>query len=196
MIIEIEGIDGVGKTTQCRLLNHWFECQGQRSVIVKDLESTQLGRQIKSILTADTPMTKEVELFAFLCCKAHLFSEVIGPELANGANIICDRGVGSLLSYFEDANFDIEFLNKLVKIVCPVSFAPTTVLLDLDPCEAMRRNVAKPTHSKFDNLGAAFFQRQRKIFLRLATENNWLVIDANQTIDEIHQSIADKLSRR
>ncbi|MFA6314796.1 MAG: dTMP kinase [Candidatus Paceibacterota bacterium] len=196
MIIEIEGIDGVGKTTQCRLLNHWFERQGQRSIIVKDLESTQLGRQIKSILTADTPITKEAELFAFLCCKAHLFSEIIGPEVAKGANIICDRGVGSLLSYFEDANFDTEFLNRLVKTVCPASFAPTTVLLDLDPGEAMSRNVAKPTHSRFDNLGAAFFQRQRKIFLRLATENNWLVIDANQTIDEIHQSIADKLSRK
>jgi thymidylate kinase len=165
-------------------------------VIVKDLESTQLGRQIKSIITSDTPLTKEVELFAFLCCKAHLFSEIIGPEVIKGANIICDRGIGSLLSYFEVASFDIEFLKKLVKTVCPTDFAPTTVLLDLEPNEAMRRNVAKPTHSKFDNLGVAFFQRQRQIFLRLAAENNWVVVNANQTIDEIHQSIVGRLSNK
>ena len=68
MIIEIEGIDGVGKTSQCRLLKNWFEQTLQhRAIIVKDLESTQLGRTIKEALVTDMPRTREVELFGFLC---------------------------------------------------------------------------------------------------------------------------------
>jgi len=195
MIIEIEGIDGVGKTTQCRLLSHWFESRGQRSVIVKDLESTELGRQIKSILTTDTKRTKVVELFAFLSCKAHLFSEVIGPEVANGSHIICDRGISSLLSYFEVAGFETEFLRKMVATVVPDHFTATTFLLDSPVTEALRRNVAKPTHSKFDSMGTEFFEKQRMVFGRLAEENHWPIINANGSIEQIHQEITDRLSK-
>lgn len=195
MIIEIEGIDGVGKTTQCRLLSRWFESRGQRSVIVKDLESTELGRQIKPILTTDTKRTKEVELYAFLCCKAHLFSEVIGPEVSNGTHIICDRGIASLLSYFEVSGFKTGFLKEMVATVVPSHFLSTTFLLDSGVGEAIRRNVAKPSHSKFDNMGTEFFEKQRVIFMRLAQENGWPIIDANTSIEQIHTAITDKLAK-
>src|SRR3989344_5233702 len=189
MIIEIEGTDGIGKTTQCRLLRGWFETRNQQSMIVKDLESTQLGRQVKAILTSDTPRTKEVELFGFLCCKAHLFSEIIGPKVKEGTHIICDRGIGSFLCYFEVLGFNADFLKRTVASVLPEKFASTTLLLDGDVHEAIRRNVAKPAHSKFDNMGLEFFEKQQRVYRRLATTNRWIVIGGNDPIEKVHQSI-------
>lgn len=195
MIIEIEGIDGIGKTTQCKLLKGWLEERNQHSIIVKDLESTQLGRQVKAMFTTDAPRTKEVELFGFLCCKAHLFAEIIGPSVAKGIHTICDRGIGSFLSYFEVLGFDADFLKSVVATVLPQKFISTTLLLDGDVREAIRRNVAKPVHSKFDNMGFEFFEKQQRVYRRLATEDHWVVIDGDDTIEKVRQSITTAIAK-
>lgn len=195
MIIELEGIDGVGKTSQCRLLRNWLEEQtGARTLVLKDLESTQLGRKIKEILTTDVPCSKQAELFAFLSCKAHLFSEVIDREVAAGSHIICDRGYGSFLSYFEVYGFDRSFLESLLKAAVPASYKPHTILLDADVQTALRRNIAKSEHSRFDALGSDFFSQQRHIYLELAKAHAWMVVKCENSIDAVHQQIVAAVS--
>lgn len=189
MIIEIEGIDGVGKTTQSRLLKNWLESCGERAVIVKDLESTRLGKQIKAVLATDTPRTKEVELFGFLCCKAHLFAETIRHAIADGVHVICDRGIGSFLSYFEVLGFERTFLIQMLEVALPDLRPSKTVLLDLDVQEALRRNVAKSACSKFDSMGGTFFANQRRIYQELAYANQWIVISGSDSIDAVHRAI-------
>lgn len=195
MLIEIEGIDGAGKTTQCRLLKNWFECKGEKAIVVKDLESTQLGRQIKSIFVTDMPRAKEVELFGFLCCKAHLFFEIILPELKSGTHVICDRGTGSFLSYFEVLGFDKTFLTSSLSIALIGEYKPVTFLIDLEVQVALRRNVAKPTYSKFDNMGSAFFNSQRQVYAELAEINHWTIIEGTSSIEDVHQSILSSVTK-
>ncbi|MFA5130375.1 MAG: dTMP kinase [Patescibacteria group bacterium] len=196
MIIEIEGIDGVGKTTQCRMLKNWIENRGKRAVLVKDLEATLFGRQMKSILTTDSPRAKETELFAFLCCKTQLFSEVVEPELARGSYIICDRGFGSFLTYFEVLGLKRGMLSNLLSIALPKSPEHvTTFLIDLDVPEALRRNLSKPAHSKFDGMGKQFFEAQRAAFLDLAASETWTIVDGTQSIESVHSSITLSLEQ-
>lgn len=189
MIIEIEGVDGIGKTTQCKLLKNWFGERNKPSIIVKDLESTHLGREMKAIFTSDVPRTKEVELFGFLCCKAHLFAEIITPNVNHGTHVICDRGIGSFLSYFEVEGFDPNFLKEILAKVLPEKFTPVTFLLFCDIRETLRRNVIKPSHSKFDNMGSEFFEKQQNVYKRLAKTNDWKIIDASDSIENVHALI-------
>jgi dTMP kinase len=193
MLIEIEGIDGVGKTTQCRLLKTWFEDCHERAIIVKDLESTELGRKIKTTLVIDTNKTKEVELFAFLCCKANLFAETVWRELESGAHVICDRGTGSFLSYFEVLGFKRKFLKHLLSIALPGPYNPVVLLLDADVKEALQRNVAKPSYSKFDNMGTSFFEGQRRIYQELAQNAEWQTIDASPSAADVHRAIINTI---
>ena len=192
MIIEIEGIDGAGKTLQCRLLKNWLETNsGRKAVIVKDLESTMLGRKMKELLVSESPRSKQVELFAFLCCKANLMSEVIEHELKTGTFIICDRGVGSFLSYFEVNGFDRDLLKKLIGFAVPTEYKSTTIFLDVSVETASTRNNSKATLSKFDGMGNDFFEKQRNAFLRLAEENLWEIIDGHMGVDKVHESITN-----
>ena len=160
MIIEIEGIDGAGKTTQIRLLKQALEDNGHNILIVKDLDSTEIGRKIKEMFVSDAPRVRAVELFGFLCCKAHLFSEVVETAVRDGTFVLCDRGFGSLLSYFEAHGFERQKLEDMLSIAVPDLRPSLTILLDLPVKDAMRRNVAKPSFSKFDNMGARFFDKQ------------------------------------
>lgn len=193
MIIEIEGIDGTGKTTQCHLLKCAIEERGKQAIIVKDLESTELGKQIRTILVTDAPRSSGMELFSFLCCKAHLLEQVVLPELEKGTYIICDRGRGSLLSYFEALGFSRTFLLEALSFVLPPQYASRTFYIDLEVKEALRRNTTKPVASKFDKMGADFFERQRHIYHELAQKEAWVVIDGTHPIDTIHRMILTAL---
>ena len=189
MIIEIEGIDGVGKTTQVRLLKQFLEENGHHAIIVKDLESTEIGRRIKEIFISDSPRDKTVELFGFLCCKAHLFSEVVAPVAQNGTWVICDRGFGSFISYFESCGFERQKLEDMLTVAVPKWRPAMTILLDLSAKEAIRRNIGKPGFSKFDNMGTNFFTKQRAVYSDLSSQSDWRTIDARASIDDIHQDI-------
>lgn len=189
MIIEIEGIDGVGKTTQCELLKAWLQQQGRNAIVVKDLESTELGRGIRKVLISSESRPPEVELFSFLACKSQLFSQVIVPTISGDGIVICDRGIGSFVSYFESLGFSRPFLFNAIELAINGLRPRVTFLLDAIVEEATRRKANKQEQSKFDLMGNDFFQKQRNIFLSLSEKLSWVVIDGSLPIEETHSLI-------
>lgn len=190
MIIELEGIDGVGKTTQCQHLKAWFEAHGHEAIVVKDLESTNFGAHIRQKLVSDMPRAVETELFAFLACKAQLVHTTIVEALSAGVHVICDRGIGSLISYFEAHSFIRAELDALVDIAVPDWYESTTVLIDMEPSLAMERKAEQGGDSKFDGMGKEFFECQREIFLNLAGHRDgWTILNGDQSISNLHSTI-------
>lgn len=190
MIIEIEGIDGVGKTTQCELLKARLQQQGRNAIIVKDLESTELGRGIKEVLVSSASRPPEVELFSFLACKSQLFSQIVIPTIADGGIVICDRGVGSFVSYFESVGFSKPFLLHAIGLAINGLRPNITILLDVTVEEATRRKANKSEQSKFDLMGLEFFKRQRSAFLALSASPSWVVIDGSLSIEDTRELVA------
>lgn len=193
MIIELEGIDGTGKTTQCWLLQKWLTEQGQKAIVVKDLESTELGRSIKKVLIGETARTVSVELFSFLACKGQLFSEIIKPASERGEIIICDRGIGSFLSYFLIHGYSKEFLDELLVMISEQNIVTYTILLDMKVKDAMLRKSTVLNPSKFDQMGEVFFEKQKKIFHKFAKDSSWTCIDGSMSMEDIHSKIISKV---
>lgn len=191
MIVEIEGIDGVGKTTQCALLRARLQQQGRKAVVVKDLENTELGKGIKNVLVRNESRPPEVELFSFLACKSQLYSRVIIPIVSDGGIVICDRGIGSFISYFEAIGFPRLFLLNAIDLVINGLRPDITILLDVSVKEAVRRKAKKPVQSKFDLMGDDFFHRQRAVFLDLSQASTWTVVDGLMSIEETHSVIVE-----
>lgn len=189
MIIEIEGIDGVGKTTQCELLRIWLTSTGKSTIIVKDLESTDIGNGIRDVLVRNVTRPTEVEMFAFLACKSQLFSEVILPFERSGGIVICDRGIGSFLSYFASSGYTQSFLNGAIEIAINGERPDLTILIDVSVEVARQRKAQKFSQSKFDLMSDEFFTKQRSTFLELSQHPKWRVIDGTLSISEISETI-------
>lgn len=190
MIIEIEGVDGVGKTTQCELLKEYLQQQGKDVIVVKDLGSTELGRGIRKVLTSGESRPPEVELFSFLACKAQLFSQVIVPFISSNGIVICDRGVGSFVSYFESLGFSRSFLLNAITLAINGLRPKLTLLLDVDIEEAAHRKDKKLEQSKFDLMSNEFFRKQREVFLDLSKEASWVVVDGSLSVEGISALIS------
>lgn len=199
MFITFEGIDGVGKSTQIRLAEHYLKSLGKDVVCTLEPGGTELGQEIRNLLLhrkGDVAPRSEALLYA--ADRAHHVATKIRPALDAGSVVISDRyldssvayqGAGRKLSAEEVRNISIWAVDGLLPEL--------TVLLDLDPALAAERR--KKTGEEADRLEREkidFFAAVRDEFLKLAEAepNRFLVIEASGTPEEIFEPIRSKLS--
>ncbi|MDB5311125.1 MAG: tmk [Gemmataceae bacterium] len=91
--ISLDGLDGTGKSTQCRLLADWLAGQKVPVKLCADPGSTAIGEQLRQILLfgRDHHVATTTEAFLFMASRAQLVEEVIRPALDRGEVVISDR---------------------------------------------------------------------------------------------------------
>src|SRR5271168_1096942 len=92
VFLSLDGLDGTGKSTQCRLLAAWLRAQGRQVVSCADPGGTAAGDIIRSLLLEHRgELDVACEAFLFMASRAQLVSEVIRPALADGQIVVSDR---------------------------------------------------------------------------------------------------------
>ena len=191
MFLEIEGIEGAGKTTQCLLLNEWMTKKGLDSIVVKELGSTSFSKKVRRILVENGMKDSRAEMFLFLSCKSQVFSQMIMPYLAQSKHVISDRGSGSFISYNSsilglDKDILTDFLNVAMSGIRPT----LTILPDIPVEIAMKRIETRPEKTRFDMIGEVYLDKQRNKFVELANHlPNWVSIDGLMPISDVHLEI-------
>jgi dTMP kinase len=99
--IVLDGGEGCGKSTQALLLKESLEKKGVATILVRDPGSTRIGEMIRKILLdpGNGEMSMRCEMLLYMAARAQLMRELIGPALAEGKCVVCDRFVSSTLAY-------------------------------------------------------------------------------------------------
>lgn len=196
MFIQIEGIDGVGKTTQCLLLQAWLATQSIPAIIVKELDSTNFGKKVRGILSQGTLNATTAEMFLFLASKSQAFSEVILPALAKGQCVITDRGDGSFISYNASLGIDKVLLTDFLNVANFGTIPDITILIDLPIVVAQQRIGSKSKKSRFDVVSKPQLERQAQQFMMLARSMpNWVVVDGSPKEKVVHKQIVNIIQK-
>lgn len=94
MLINLEGIDGAGKSTQIALLASTFK----DAIITKEPGATPLGEQIRKIILGDNlNICHQAEMFLFLADRAEHYEKIIKPN--RDKIVFCDRSFVSGIAY-------------------------------------------------------------------------------------------------
>jgi dTMP kinase len=101
MFITLEGLDGVGKSTQARLLAERLRAAGQDVVECREPGGTALGERVRSLVLdhGDWDVAPRAEALLFAASRAQLVADVIGPALARDAWVVCDRYLDSSVAF-------------------------------------------------------------------------------------------------
>src|SRR5207247_102986 len=90
--ISLDGLDGTGKSTQCRLLASWLRDRGYAVTECADPGGTSVGDLIRDLLLdRRREMSLPCEALLFMASRAQLTTQVIRPALDAGRAVVADR---------------------------------------------------------------------------------------------------------
>lgn len=190
--IALEGGEGVGKSTQARLLAQDLRARGFDVVITREPGGTAGAEAIRSLLltTEGEGWGARAEALLFAAARADHVEKLIRPALARGAWVICDRYVDSSRAYQGGVGglSDADVL-ALHAIGSEGLLPDRTLLLTIDPAVSAQRLALRDGGSA-DRIGgrdARYHAGVAAAFLRFAAEEprRFAVIDAQGTPDEV-----------
>src|SRR5829696_56956 len=90
--VSLDGLDGTGKSTQCRLLVEWLTAQRVPVTACTDPGGTALGQELRRILLfgREHRIGTTTEAMLFMASRAQLVEEVIRPALDRGEVVVFD----------------------------------------------------------------------------------------------------------
>jgi dTMP kinase len=96
----MEGGEGVGKSTQGRILADHLRAAGMTVLETREPGGTPAGDRIRALLLdPDARIAPIAEVLLYEASRAQLVSDVIEPALAAGTTVICDRFFDSTTAY-------------------------------------------------------------------------------------------------
>lgn len=188
VFIAIEGIDGVGKTTQVERLAARIEATGRKLWRVREPGGTALGERLREILLARDELapTPRTELLLFMAARAQLCERVIGPELAMGKVVLADRFLASSIAYQGGGlGLSVDEIADVGAFAIAGCRPQLSLLLDLDPRAAAQRRPGIPPGDRIESRGHEYLTRVRESFLAQARTGALVVVDAAGTPEAV-----------
>ncbi|MBI2042839.1 dTMP kinase [Candidatus Pacearchaeota archaeon] len=197
--ILFEGIDNSGKSTQAKLLHEHLTQVNVPSILVRQPDGTELGKEIRKIVLDSKRdiSSSEAELFLFLAARAELFKRKIIPNLENGTWVVGDRGHFSSEAYQgHGRGISINIIKHLNDIATYSVKPDLAFILDISFEKGIE---LKNEKDRIESLGNTFHEKVRNGFLKIFQENRdfcELIERGNKTIEQIHEEIKNHLRRR
>lgn len=104
VFIVIEGVDGSGKTTLARVLAEVIAASGLPTCSTAEPSTGPVGALIRRFLRREVDLAPDVVARLFAADRADHVHRVIGPAVARGDVVVCDRYVTSSLVYHDEVS--------------------------------------------------------------------------------------------
>ena len=194
--ISLEGLDGCGKTTQQRLLSEALRRYGYETVLTREPGGCPIAEDIRKILLTkeDTHMRDETEALLFAAARAQHLRDTIGPALAAGKVVLCDRYLDSSIVYQGfGRGLGEDWIRQINRAAARLP--DVTVYVRLSAQEAIRRRFREDRPDRIEQSGNAFFTRAEKAFDLLAEreKERFLTVDGSLEIGQIAEIILNKV---
>jgi len=196
VFIAIEGGEGIGKSTQSKLLKAWLEQEGETVVLSREPGGSDLGIEIRKILLSHSTgeISPRAEALLYAADRAHHVYSVIRPALAQGDVVISDRYFDSSIAY-QGAGRVLEpgEVARISRWATESLFPTLTIIIDLPPQVGLARLKSK---DRLESQPIDFHERVRQEFLQIAAldPERYVIIDGNQSIEDTHAQIISKVS--
>ncbi len=196
--ITLEGIEGVGKTSNLRYIKELLEKSGHDCVLTREPGGTNLGEALRGLLLshADENMSADSELLMMFAARAEHLAKVILPALANRQTVLCDRFTEATYAYQGGGRLlDVDKISELEDWVQGELRPDLTIILDA-PVEIGRARAGnRSAPDRIEKEHDDFFQRVRSAYIELAEHypHRICLVDASVGLAEVQKGIYEKL---
>jgi len=202
--LTLEGIEGVGKSTQIAHLARALEAAGVAHLVTREPGGTPMAEKIREIVLErrDEELPPTAELLLMFAARALHLANRIEPGLRAGRWVLCDRFTDATYAYQgAGRGMSAESIALLENLVQGGRRPDLTIVLDSPVELALKRARARNAALRADRFEverAEFFERVRGAYLAraAASPDRMLVIDATRTESEVTEAILGALRSR
>ena len=197
LFLTLEGPEGSGKSTQCKLLAEHLTSLGHNVLLTREPGGTEISQQVRQIIMdmKNKSMFPATEFLLFSSARAQLVREKIRPHLNGGGIVISDRYFDSSLAYQGYGHgLPIDSIRAITAFATDNLIPDLTLLLDIDPERGLRRRRSNNEEwNRLDDYELAFHRRVRDGFFELvkAAPKRWRVINADKNVEELQKEIRE-----
>lgn len=194
--ITIEGIEGVGKSTNIDYLAGIIEAHGHSVMRTREPGGTPIAEDIRRILKdhGDESIPDVAELLLLFAARSINVNNAIQPALNNGTWVISDRFTDSTRAYQGGGRgFPRDSIEWLARFVHGDLQPDLTILLDAPVETAMARADRRGDPDRFEIEQAEFFERVRQSYLQLAESepDRFVVVDCATDLEAVRVIIGE-----
>lgn len=206
--ITFEGGEGSGKSTQIALLEKFLKEKGIDVVVTKEPGGTQIGVELRRLLVEGSAdkMDANAEALLFFADRRIHMTQKVWPALDRGQWVISDRFADSTMAYQYYAynkRLSKEDINMLYQFSVGDFKPDLTLILDIDPKIGLARSFQKASgmsvkETRNENRVLEWHENLRQGYLEIARlePNRCVVLNADQSVDALHEDIVKLISER
>jgi len=193
--ITVEGIEGVGKTTNIDFIQQQLRAAGRDLVLTREPGGTPLGEAVRGLLLdpAYTGMDSNCELQLMFAARAEHLAKVVWPALEKGQWVLCDRFTDATYAYQGGGRgIDTDVIARLEQLVQGDFRPDLTLLLDVPVEVGLARASKRGALDRFEQEKVEFFERVRTAYLDMAERSpeRYRVIDASEPLEVVQRKLA------
>jgi dTMP kinase len=196
-IIALEGTDGVGRSTQIRLLREWLEVQGYGVVETGWTRSPLMQPTIELAKSSNT-LNKLTFVLLYACDFADRLEKEIIPALKAGFIVIADRYIYTAIARAGVRGVDSQWIRRLYGF----AIAPHLVFYLKIDADALARRVLEAGGMEYwesgmdlkagDDIYESFRNYQRQLlkeYAAMADEFGFRVLDGRKGVNVIQEEL-------
>ena len=177
--LTIEGIEGVGKSTQVARLSAGLNERGIAHVVTREPGGTPLAERIREIVldgARGESLPPTAELLLMFACRAQNVDQWILPALGQGQIVISDRFTDSTLVYQGVARgLGAELVYEVDRIACRGLVPDLTLVIDIDTETGLKRahnrnRATQDVETRIDEQAVGFHRKVRDAYHHLAAD--------------------------
>lgn len=189
-LIVFEGVEGAGKTTQIQRLREWLHLPSitpLSAIVTREPGGTELGWKLRQLLlqTEGQQIEDRAELLLYAADRAQHVEEVLKPQLARSALILCDRYTDSTIAYQGyGRGFDLGLIEQINLIATGGLKSDLTLWLDIDVEQGLARAQGRGRKDRMEQAELAFHQRVQQGYRELAKAEPQRIVRVDASLSE------------
>lgn len=194
LFITVEGVEGVGKSTNIEFIASYLEARGVQLVQTREPGGTPLAESIRSILLEprDEKVDDLTELLLVFAARSQHLTSVINPAIVESKWVLCDRFTDATYAYQGGGRgLSIEAIAQLESLVQNDLRPDHTILLDAPLEISMARTADRGDLDRFEQEKREFFENVRSMYLERATKfkEQYRVINAGVELPAVQEQL-------
>ena len=202
IFVTFEGIEGSGKSYQCRKLYNSIKKKRIPSIITREPGGSTSAEKIREVILKDYfhPNSKEkfnkyTDTLLYLAARNEHIKNKIRPAIIKKKNIICDRFTDSTLAYqVYGKGVSINLVKSVHKYILGNIKPNLTFILRVNISKAMERLKKRKKKNRYDKFPKSFYIKVQNAFIKIAKKNKrrYFIVDNSRDSKETEKIILNK----